>query len=188
MAARRMHRLTVLACVCLILPATLLAGESLQDISNYRAYSPALSSSGQPDADQLEAIGNAGFERVIFLAYTDSHGSLANEDQIVESLGMQFVHVPVDWEAPRKADFYTFAAIMRQAPEAKTLVHCQVNYRASTFSFLYRVLYDEVPVDSAKDDLNSVWVPNDTWRALIFEVLEENGVSADCDSCLWETS
>jgi hypothetical protein len=39
----------------------------------------------------------------------------------------------------------------------------------------------------AKDDLNSVWVPNNTWRKLIFDVLEENGRSADCDTCLWES-
>ena len=50
----------------------------------------------------------------------------------------------------------------------------------------YRVLHEGVPVDAAKDDLNGVWVPNDTWRELIFEVLEDNGVSPNCDACLWE--
>ena len=68
----------------------------------------------------------------------------------------------------------------------KTLVHCQVNFRASTFSFLYRVLHEDVPVGEAKDDLDGVWVPNATWRQLIFDVLEANGISPDCDSCLWE--
>jgi len=168
------------------LVAPVAGAETLTEIPNYRAYSPTLSSSGQPSAEQLEAVKEAGFERVIFLAYADSNGSLPNEDHIVERLGMQFAQVPVDWEAPQASDFYTFAAIIKQAPESRTLVHCQVNFRASTFSFLYRVLYDGVPVDQAKDDLNSVWVPNETWRALIFRILAENGVSADCDACLWE--
>jgi hypothetical protein len=79
-----------------------------------------------------------------------------------------------------------FAGLMQRAPENRTLVHCQVNFRASAFSFLYRVLYEDIPVAEAKEDMNSVWVPNATWRQLIFDVLEENGVSPDCENCLWE--
>jgi protein tyrosine phosphatase (PTP) superfamily phosphohydrolase (DUF442 family) len=157
----------------------------LGDISNFRAYSETLASSGQPTAEQLEAIRDAGYARVVYLAYSDSHGALEHEDQLVETLGLEFFNVPVDWEAPKKSDFYAFAAILEQAPNVPTLVHCQVNFRASSFSFLYRVLYGEVPIGEAKDTLDSVWVPNGTWRAFIFEVLEENGVDPDCDTCLW---
>ena len=48
------------------------------------------------------------------------------------------------------------------------------------------MLHDDAPVGEAKDDLNSVWVPDDQWKQLIFDVLEANGVSPDCDTCLWE--
>jgi len=161
-------------------------GPDLSELTNYRAYSPMLSSSGQPSAEQLKTVRDAGFERVVFLALTDSHGSIANEDSLVRQLGMEFVHIPVDWDHPRPDDFAMFAAVMSGTPEKKTLVHCQVNFRASSFSFLYRVLHNDVPVAEAKDDLNSVWVPNETWKQLIFDVLEANDVSPDCDSCLWE--
>lgn len=157
------------------------------EIINYREYSDSLSSSGQPTEEQLRTLQKTDFERVIFLAFSDSDGSLANEDRLVRDLGMDYTHIPVVWEAPAKRDFYTFTAIMRQFPKLKTLVHCQVNYRASTFSFLYRVIYEDVPMDRAKDDLYSVWVPDITWRSFIFSILEENGVSPHCDSCLWET-
>jgi protein tyrosine phosphatase (PTP) superfamily phosphohydrolase (DUF442 family) len=156
------------------------------DIVNYREYSATLSSSGQPGEAQLESVADAGFERVVFLAFSDHEESLANEDRLVKGLGMEYAHIPVDWEAPRRSDFYMFAGLMQREPEKKTLVHCQVNFRASTFSFLYRVLYQDVPIGLAKEDLNSVWVPNETWRTFIFDVLEENGRSPDCDSCLWE--
>lgn len=179
-----------LASACLIALACLVGdgarAASPDDIVNYREYSDDFSSSGQPTAEQLEALQEAGFERVIFLAFSDSDGSLAGEDRLVRDLGMDFTHIPVIWEQPTKRDFYTFAAVMQRQPAQKTLVHCQVNYRASTFSFLYRVLYEYVPMDRAKDDLNSVWVPNATWRALVFSILEEHGVSPDCDSCIWE--
>ena len=179
------RRMTALLSICL-LAGSALAKTDLSEITNYRAYSPMLSSSGQPSAEQLEAVRDAGFERVVFLALTDSEGSIDNEDSIVKGLGMEFVHIPVIWDTPSPDDVALFLALMSGAPEKKTLVHCQVNFRASAFSFLYRVLHEDVPVGEAKDDLDSVWTPNETWQQLIFDVLEANGVSPDCDTCLWE--
>lgn len=161
------------------------AAEAPGDIVNYREYSSALSSAGQPTASQFPALKKAGFERVVFLAFTDHDESVANEDRIVSGLGMDYIQIPVDWEAPSGSDFDAFAGVMVQGPRKKTLVHCQVNFRASAFVFLYRVLFENVDMARAKDDLDSVWVPNDTWRRFIFGVLEENGRSPDCDSCLW---
>jgi len=175
----------LLALACCLRVQAVLAGP-LDDIVNYREYSATLSSSGQPDTDQLEALRDAGFERVVFLAFSDHQDSVPNEDRIVKDLGMDYVHIPVDWDAPSRSDFYAFAGAMQREPNKKTVVHCQVNFRASAFSFLYRVLYEGVPMDQAKDDMNAVWVPNDTWRSLIFDTLEENNVSPHCDTCLWE--
>jgi protein tyrosine phosphatase (PTP) superfamily phosphohydrolase (DUF442 family) len=178
----------IVAAGCLVLVAAEAASASgVGDIVNHVEYSATLSSSGQPTEAQLESVADAGYGRVVFLAFSDHDESLANEDRLVKELGMEYAHIPVDWNAPRIGDFEMFAGLMERDPGTKTLVHCQVNFRASTFSFLYRVLYQGVPLDEAKDDLNNVWVPNDTWRIFIFDVLEEYGRSPDCDSCLWET-
>lgn len=171
----------------LLLLATAACAAELEDISNYREYSDTFASAGQPTAGQLEALREAGFERVVYIAWTDHRNSLEHEDRLVKSLGMQYLHIPVDWEAPTPADFYLFAGAMQQAPGAKTFLHCQVNYRASAFSFLYRVLHEDVPLAEAKRDMNSVWTPNETWRRLIFTVLEDNGISPYCDGCDWTT-
>jgi len=42
-----------------------------------------------------------------------------------------------------------------------------------------------VPVADAKADMNTVWQPNAVWRDFIFEVLEQNGKTADCPGCDW---
>lgn len=174
--------LSWLATIWVAAPA---AGETQEGIVNFREYSASFASAGQPTEAQLAALADAGFERIVYIAYSDQENSLAHEDRLVKQLGMEYVHVPVEWSAPTKSDFYLFAGAMQRAPAAKTLLHCQVNYRASAFSFLYRVLYEDVPVAIAKADLNSVWTPNETWRDLIFAVLEENGVSPHCEGCDW---
>ncbi len=172
--------------VVIILAAYPLANaDELADISNYRQYSELFSSSGQPTALQLEKAQEQGFERVIYLAFTDNDTAIEDEDRIVKQLGMDYVHIPVDWEDPTPEDFNAFANVMGNQNTVKTLLHCQVNFRASTFSFLYRVAVQDVPLLDAKDDLDSVWAPNETWFRFIRTVLASYELSPACKGCDW---
>ncbi len=157
----------------------------VEDILNYREYSPLFASAGQPTPVQLEALRDRGFERIIYIAFSDNPNALANEDQLVKALGMDYLHIPVDWNNPTARDFYTFADAMQRDKQMKTLLHCQINARATAFSFLYRVIYEGASVADAKADMNTVWKPNEVWRDLIFAILAENGKSAECETCDW---
>ena len=154
-----------------------------QEIINYVAYSESLASSGQPTQAQLEAISRVGLERVIYLAFADHETSLSGEDRMVRDLGMQFVHIPVVWSAPTVADYELFAAVMRQSEGVNTLVHCQVNWRASSFVFLYRVIVLGVPMNDAVLALNSIWIPSDGWWEFIVAVLKAHDLKPDCEFC-----
>lgn len=158
---------------------------ALNEITNFRQYSPSFASSGQPTRDQFQAIADNGFERVVYIAFTNNQNALSDADQLVKSLGMEYMHVPVSFDNPLPDDFYAFADSMQRNTGKKTLLHCQVNARATAFSFLYRVIYENVPVAEAKADMNTVWQPNAVWRDFIFEVLAQNGLSPDCESCDW---
>jgi protein tyrosine phosphatase (PTP) superfamily phosphohydrolase (DUF442 family) len=171
--------------VLFAVPGIAIAAE-LGEIRNYLEYSPSFASAGQPSQEQLEAVKEAGFERVIFIGVSSSRAALAGEDVIVKELGMDYIHVPVIFDAPTMSDFYNFAAILQREPDSKTLLHCAANFRASAFSFLYRVINEDVPVAEAKADMNDIWQPNDAWRQLIFDVLEDNEISPHCDGCSWE--
>ena len=175
----------VIAAALMLLVFASSAAADVTDISNFREYSEQFASSGQPSKRQLQAIKDAGYERIIYIAFTSSGKAYDDEDERVKELGMDYIQIPVDWEAPTRSDFYAFAGVMQTGPTQKTLLHCQVNFRASAFSFLYRVVYDDVPVAEAKADMNTVWEPNETWVRLIFDVLEENDISPHCEGCDW---
>ena len=170
----------------MLLPSLACAAE-LAEIRNYKAYSAGFASAGQPTEEQLQAVGDAGFDQVVYIAMSNSRSAVAGEDAIVKELGMDYVHIPVIWDAPTMTDFYAFASIMQREPGAKTLLHCAANYRASAFAFLYRVIYEQIPVATAKADMNEIWSPNETWRNLSFDVLTDNGISPDCDGCDWSS-
>jgi protein tyrosine phosphatase (PTP) superfamily phosphohydrolase (DUF442 family) len=161
------------------------AEEALQQIINYRQYSPVFSSSGQPTAEQIKRVAEAGFERVIYLAFNDDETAIEKEDRVVKAQAMDYVQIPVDFDKPTLEDFEDFAAVLNRDPGKRTLLHCQINLRASTFSFLYRVIYAGVPMADAKQALDSVWQPDPAWYRLIVNVLKAHGLSHECAKCDW---
>lgn len=161
------------------------SAQSVDEILNYRQYSATFASAGQPTEAQLAILDRAGFERIVYIAFSTDGNAIANEDRLVRDLGMEYVQIPVVWTAPTVSDYESFAAVMQRDPAKKTLLHCQVNMRASAFAFLYQVLEQGVPLAEAKAALNTVWEPNETWRDLIFTVLRNHGVSPDCETCEW---
>jgi len=184
-----MKNLALIAAATVLLSQTALAVEEppaeLEGITNFRQYSATFASAGQPTADQLQAIADQGFERIVYIAFTNNTNALPDEDQIVKGLGMEYMQVPVDFSNPLPDDFYAFADSMQRNTGKKTLLHCQVNARATAFSFLYRVLYEDVPVAEAKEDMNTVWQPNAVWRDFIFEVMAQNDKDPNCEGCDW---
>ncbi len=179
----------------LILPGILLMNVTIQaleevdpalaEITNFRQYSATFASAGQPTREQFEAIADNGFERVVYIAFTNNQNALPDADIVVKGLGMEYTQIPVDFDNPRSGEYYAFADSMARNEGRKTLLHCQVNFRATAFSFLYRVLNEDVPMAEAKADMNSVWQPNAVWRDFIFEVLDQNGVDPNCETCDW---
>ena len=143
---------------------------------NRMDYSSLLTTSGQPTEEELALIALAGYERVIFLAFSSHPTAVMHEDDIVRDLGLQFIHIPVEWESPGLVDFAAFAAVMQTQVSGRTLVHCEMNFRASVFGLLYQVLYEGADVDEAMSLMRSIWVPNDTWEGFIARVMSDRGI------------
>jgi len=162
-----------------------LLADDLDDIDNYRRYSPNFSSSGQPGIEDFRVLSETGFQRIIYLAFSDNKSAVEHEDRVVKSLGMDYLQIPVDFDRPEIDDFEDFAAVLNRDKTIRTLLHCQINLRASTFSFLYRVIYDGVPMAVAKSDLDTVWQPDRVWYRFIVDVLASHGLSPECDGCDW---
>ena len=162
-----------------------LADERLSELSNYLKYSETLASAGQPNSNHLKVLSELGVERVVYLAYTDNDTAIVSEDTKVLELGMDYIHIPVDYRKPTLANYQYMEAALQVSAEKNTLIHCQVNYRASVFSFLYRVIALGVPVRQAHDDLKSIWSPSGVWLDYMQDVAGHYDIDLNCDGCVW---
>lgn len=137
------------------------------DILNYVKVNDWIHTSGQPTAEQFSAIQQTGTKTVINLAMPDHKTAIANEGEIVTSLGMNFLHIPVVWDAPKTEQYQLFQHVMQAHNQQSIWIHCALNWRVSCFMYLYKTGCLGIPKDQAEDDLLSIWEPNEVWRQFI---------------------
>lgn len=150
----------------------------IEQIENFLQISDHLATGGQPTAEQLRAVRDAGYEVVINLAMPDSPQALPGEAELVAGLGLVYESIPVAWDDPRLADLEAFWAATARYQGKKIFVHCIKNYRVACFVFLYRVIRLDVPARTASRAMQRVWIPNPTWRRFIGEALAHYQVEA----------
>ncbi len=143
---------------------------------NYVAATERLHTAGQPDAATLATLGEQGFTLVVNLAPPTNPGAVPDEGKLVAEDGPTYVNIPVSWQQPTYEDFALFSAVMNGARDRKVLVHCQLNMRASAFTFLYRVVHEAVPPAEALEALRAVWIPRDQWAVFTADVLARHEI------------
>ena len=139
----------------------------ITDIRNFVAVSEQLATGGQPSEQQVRELSAAGFEVIVNLGLLDPRYCLADEAGLVESLGVEYHHVPVDFTAPLWNDLARFFDVMDASRDKKVFVHCAANYRVSSFVALYG--QEKLGWSAAEADahIQRVWHPNETWTAFI---------------------
>ncbi|MDE2150526.1 MAG: NUDIX domain-containing protein [Gammaproteobacteria bacterium] len=144
----------------------------LHDLPHYAGIDAGLATAGQPSIEQFQLVAAAGFDTVINLAAADSPGALPDEATVTRSLGLHYRHLPVDFAAPRDADFDRFCELMREESGRRVLVHCAANKRASVFVYLWRRLLRGDADADAQAALERVWQPDGTWAQFIARQFE----------------
>jgi protein tyrosine phosphatase (PTP) superfamily phosphohydrolase (DUF442 family) len=126
-----------------------------------------LATAGQPTVEQFSEIKAAGFETVINLALVTSTNALPNERTIANDLGMEYYHIPVEWERPKLENLTDFFEIVERCRGQSIFVHCAANMRVSAFIYLYHRLQRQMSHAEAIHYLHQIWSPNEIWQAFI---------------------
>jgi len=145
---------------------------STSDITNYHSVNDQIITGGQPSEEQLRAAAEEGFKAVINLATTNPRYSLEDEAELVQSLGMAYYHIPVEWEHPQASDFAAFEAVMAQLPASKTLIHCAANFRVTAFYSLYAMKHLGWSEAQAAEFRASIWEDSEypIWEKFISDM------------------
>lgn len=153
------------------------AAEPVLVAPNVVIISPQLTTSGQPSAAALQSLGAQGYGADIYLAPLTVPDAVPDEATIVTRQGLAFINIPIRFNQPAAEDFEAFVAAMAKLRDHKVLVHCQVNLRASSMVFLYRVIINHEDADLAYAAVAKVWSPDGPWRRFIVATLRQHGLA-----------
>jgi protein tyrosine phosphatase (PTP) superfamily phosphohydrolase (DUF442 family) len=147
-----------------------------EDIYNFLPLSEKLFTGGMPTAEQLTEAAQRGVELVINLAPHEVSNALPGEPELVTSLGMQYINIPVIWNTPTKDGLERFMDVMDKNTDKRILVHCQANFRATAFMALYRILRQGWNEQEAMAGMHKIWDAEDypIWKMFIEENLKKS--------------
>ena len=155
--------------------------ESLASIRSFHPLSERIATAGQPTADHFPALRAAGYQVIVNLALPTSTDALPDEADLVARNGLEYVHIPVEWENPTVEDALRFFRVMDERNGQKILVHCAMNMRASAFMYLYRLRNGE-PESTAARDLHAIWRPEGTWLNFIQTMARRTRPASQADA------
>lgn len=145
--------------------------QSLSQIPAFSIIHEHLFSSAQPSAEQLKLIKEFGCSTVINLALTNASNHLENEDRICLDLGLNYIHIPIDWEMPSAEQCLLVLDLIDHLVQNEIVwIHCAKNKRVSCLMYVYRQFYMNMDMPASQDLLHEIWEPNETWTGLIHSI------------------
>lgn len=145
--------------------------QSLSQIPAFSIIHEHLFSSAQPSAEQLKLIKEFGCSTVINLALANASNHLENEDRICLDLGLNYIHIPIDWEMPSAEQCLLVLDLIDHLVQNEIIwIHCAKNKRVSCLMYVYRQFYMNMDMLTSQDLLHEIWEPNETWTGLIHSI------------------
>jgi protein tyrosine phosphatase (PTP) superfamily phosphohydrolase (DUF442 family) len=143
-------------------------GEKLHitGIPNAGKITETLYRGAQPREVGLSELKVLGITTIVDLRGEDRE-KIAWERKRAESLGLRFVHIPVDgWSPPTDEQVVQFLSLFRDNPGQKIFVHCHFgDDRTGVFTALYRMTLQKWSAEQAINEMyffgfNGFWHPS----------------------------
>ena len=107
------------------------------DILNHYQITDLIASSGQPTSEKFRDIAAQSYGVIINLAMSEHKQSICTDGSLFTTLGMNFIHIPVPFDAPSENHNREFTGHMDALKDRKVWLHCIGNSRVSAFFFRY---------------------------------------------------
>jgi len=145
----------------------------LENIKNFMSVTSKLATAGQPSQSQLKEIDDAGFEVIINLGLLDSKCCISDEAGLIQSFGLEYHHIRVNFQTPKLENLQNFFSIMDRVKDKKVFVHCAANKRVSIFVSLYGEAKLNWSREKSDTIIKQIWQPDEVWYSFIAYARQE---------------
>jgi protein tyrosine phosphatase (PTP) superfamily phosphohydrolase (DUF442 family) len=146
---------------------------SVDQAFNYKKVSDSVSTAGVISEEQLEQLGDEGYEALINLLPPNNEYAIQNEASIASEQGIVYECIPVEFSSPQNSEYQRFAEKMQALSDKKTMVHCAANYRVSAFYSIYAFRNLGWTEPQVYEWIASIWTLSEhpVWEQFVAEML-----------------
>ena len=125
-------------------------------IDSFVQFTETLLTGAQPKEDDFQKLKENNVDVVVNLSPYNTPNFLQNEPQIVQDLGMNYFHYPIDCTTLHEYQYEYFQGLMKMLEGKKLFIHCGGNVKSSGFLYIYLVNngYNKDELDSKLKELN----------------------------------
>jgi uncharacterized protein (TIGR01244 family) len=167
-------------CLCFALIAAICGSASAQQvtkkdiagISTFAEIESTIACGGTTTPDAIREIKRMGFKTVVNLRLASEAGAMVDEEgAVVRSLGMHYVHLPFNIQAPDPKLVENFIAAVAGPSNTPAYVHCAAGGRAAALWMIKRVKADGWTQAAALTEANALGL-NDRLRPFALDYLK----------------
>lgn len=131
----------------------------MQTLYHFRQNTDLITSSGALTDEALPQLVALDYQLVINLLPDSNKNALADEQQRIESTGISYFYIPVDFTNPTEQQYQEFSKILNTHQSLKTHIHCAANFRASAFYAVYAFEAGQWSQQKAEAFITNIWQP-----------------------------
>jgi uncharacterized protein (TIGR01244 family) len=132
-------------------------------LDSHYDISKRITAGSQPESrEDIEQLVKKGFKTIVNLSKAgeiDQVFKPDEEQEIVESLGLDYVHLPVSLSNVKDQDILNFCELVAET-KGRVFVHCRIGQRAEPFSLIFHGKAKNLSAEQALEkgkQLGLVW-------------------------------
>ncbi|MPZ18175.1 MAG: hypothetical protein GEV06_09720 [Luteitalea sp.] len=145
--------------------------ETLPGAQNYTRVDATVACGGATSAEAFPELKRQGFASVINLRQSSEPG-VAEEAALVETAGLEYIHLPLDAGAPDPAVVDKFLSAVADESNQPVYIHCASANRVGAVWAIKRVLQDDWALDKALAEADAIGLRSPQLREFATEYIK----------------
>ena len=129
------------------------------EIRHFLQVTPDFCTGGQPRIEHFAELKNRGVKAVLNLRTPGEHRA-EQEKAAVESAGLKYFNIPVNYREPSDADVDAFLTLTDDPSNRPMFIHCTAAIRVGAFWLIRRVVRDGLTWEAALEESRKVGLIN----------------------------
>jgi uncharacterized protein (TIGR01244 family) len=142
-----------------------ISSDPVAGITNLKRLESTVACAGATTPEAMRAVKDMGFASVVNLREaSEPNADVEAEANAAKSVGLRYVHLPLNRESPDPAVADRFVTAARDPANQPMFIHCASGNRAAAMWLIKRAVIDGWSSDRAMEEAEKLGLAHEPWK------------------------